>query len=378
MSTLQDLLAAAVARGEIAGGVALLAQGERVELAAAGAQEIGGVPMRRDTVFRIASVTKPIVAVAAMALVEEGRLDLDEPVDRWLPELAGRRVLRRPDGPLEDTVPARRAITLRDLLTMRMGLGAVFGPPTPLSVAMAAAGLAPGPMIFAEPADAFMRRLGTLPLAHHPGEGWLYHTASDVLGVLLGRVAKCPLSVLLRERVLGPLGMRETGFHATAAQLPRLATAYQASPDGQGLALLDAAEGGHFAAPPAFEAGGGGLVSTADDLLGFGRMMLGQGPALLSPATRAAMLTDQVEPAQKTEGSFFPGFWKVYGWGLGLGLFIKDGVAPRFGWDGGFGTSLWCEPARGIVAVLLTQRMYDPVFLALRDGALRLAFDRDG
>jgi CubicO group peptidase (beta-lactamase class C family) len=378
LARLTGLLARAVEDGTVAGVVALLWRRGETHLELQGVQDLEGrAPMRRDTIFRIASVTKPILGAAALALIEQGRLTLDTAVDHWLPELAGRRVLLSPDAPLEDTVPATRPITVRDLLTMRMGLGAAFGT-SPLAEAMAKAGVAPSPTIFEHTQDEFLRRLGALPLMHQPGEAWRYHTSMDVLGVLLARLAGTSLEAVLREAVLDPLGMEETRFHVPEAALGRLAAAYRV-PEGQAaLAVMDPARGGRFAAAPVFQAGGGGLVATADDLLRFGRMLLGAGGPVLSRASIRAMATDQITPAQKAASPFFPGFWEACGWGFGTAVVThRAGPAEnpgRFGWDGGYGTSFWCDPAEGLVGVLLTQRLWDEGFTALRNGFWTLAY----
>ena len=238
-------------------------------------------PMRRDTIFRIASMTKPITAAATMILVEECKLRLDEPVDRLLPELADRRVLKRLDGPLDDTVPANRPITVRDLLTFRMGFGLMMAPPDdyPILKAMNEQQLghrAAEPVADAAP-DEWMRRLGTLPLMYQPGERWMYHTGSDVLGVLIARASGQPLETFLRERIFEPLGMKDTGFSVPAAKLDRLATCYQVNPETGALEVFDDAEAAKWSRPPAFPSGGGGLVSTVDDYLAFGQMMLNKG-----------------------------------------------------------------------------------------------------
>lgn len=375
LARLDALLHDAVARGEVPGLVALLARRGEVHVVVAGVRALGGPPMRRDSLFRIASVTKPVVAAAALALVEQGRVTLDAAVDRWLPELADRRVLRSPDGSLEETVPAARPITLRDLLTMRMGLGAAFtteDAKLPIARAMAAAGLEPSAMPFAEGPEEFLRRLATLPLQHQPGERWIYHTSSEVLGLLVARIHGGTLGAALRALVLDPLGMADTAFHGPPG---RLATAYVAR-EGQ-LEVFDPAEGGRFAAPPAFESGGGGLVSGADDLLAFARMLMGEVPGPLAARTRRAMMADQIPAAQKALSTCFPGFWEANGWGLGLGVNTRragPAESPgRFGWDGGTGTSLWCDPESGLAGVLLTQRLWDDRFTALRDGFWALA-----
>jgi CubicO group peptidase (beta-lactamase class C family) len=366
---LADAMRGHVERGTLAGVVTLLARRDAVEVSATGVQSLETkAPMRPDSIFRIASMTKPITAAAAMMLVEEARLRLDDPVDRWLPELADRRVLKRLDGPVENTVPANRPITLRDLLTFRLGLGAVMAPPGtyPIQAAMAAAGVAPGPDLVAVPPDEFMARIGSLPLLHQPGERWLYHTGSDILGVLVARVAGMKLGAFLAERIFAPLGMRDTGFRVAEAQLDRLATCYRTGPDGA-LAVFDAAQGGRWSRPPVFEAGGGGLASTAADYLAFARMMLNLGRhgggRLLARPTVELMTTDQLTPGQKAASPFVPGFWDSRGWGFGGAVVTaRDRLGPSpgsFGWDGGFSTSAYWDPREGMVGILLTQRMMD-------------------
>jgi CubicO group peptidase (beta-lactamase class C family) len=301
-----------------------------------------------------------------MILVEECTLRLDEPVDRLLPELADRKVLKRLDGPLDDTVAANRPITLRDLLTFRLGFGAVLGPAeTPIRKAMAEAEVLPGPQLFAHSPDEFMKRLGRLPLLHQPGESWLYHTGSDILGVLIARAAGQPLETFLRERIFAPLGMRDTGFSVPEEKIDRLATAYQPDATTGKLRLFDEARGGRWARPPRFEAGGGGLATTADDYLTFCRMMLNRGKhgneRILSRLSVELMTTDHLTPEQKAVSGFFPGYWDSRGWGFGLCVITRRddvaGVPGRFGWDGGYGTSAYSDPKEEMVAILMTQSL---------------------
>src|SRR5438874_3639376 len=192
-------------------------------------------PIRRDTLFRISSMSKPITAVATMILVEECKLRLDEPVDRWLPELAGRQVLKRLDGQLDDTVPANRPTTVRDLLTFRMGFGQMMALPDAYPILKAAneqqIGMGPpSPSMMPAP-DEWIRRLGQLPLMHQPGEKWMYNTGSDALGVLIARASGQQLEAFLRERIFEPLGMKDTAFSVSAASLDRLATSYSTNPE---------------------------------------------------------------------------------------------------------------------------------------------------
>jgi CubicO group peptidase (beta-lactamase class C family) len=370
LGRMRDVMFAHVARGQVPGLVTLISRRGETHVDAIGMTAAGGRdPMRRDTIFRIASMTKPVTAAAAMILVEEGKLRLDEPVDRWLPELADRKVLRALDSPLDDTVPAKRAITLRDLLTFRLGLGAVMAPPDqyPIQQAMAEAGVAPGPHLAAVDPDELMKRFGRLPLIHQPGEKWMYHSGSDILGVLIARVTGQTLEAFLRERIFVPLGMKDTAFSVPEAKLDRLATCYQTDAGTGGLALFDEARGGKFARPPVFESAGGGLVSTVDDYLAFSRMMLNTGKhgneRILSRLSVELMTTDQITAEQKAASPFFPGFWDSRGWGFGLSIITRrDDVAAvpgRFGWDGGYGTSGYSDPKEDMVAILMTQRVWD-------------------
>jgi CubicO group peptidase (beta-lactamase class C family) len=245
LGRMAEVLRGSVERGEVAGIVALVSRRDALHVETIGVQDLESpAPMRRDTIFRIASMTKAVTAVATMILVEEARLRLDDPVDRWLPELTDRRVLRAMDSRVDDTVPAKRAITLRDLLTLRWGLGAIMARPGtfPIQQAIREVGLAPGPDPIAFDADEYMRRLGSLPLLHQPGEGWFYHTGYDVLAVLIARVAGMRFEDFLAERIFAPLGMADTGFHVPAAKLSRLATCYRTEA-GQ-LKVYDTAAGG--------------------------------------------------------------------------------------------------------------------------------------
>jgi len=316
LQRLHDTMAGHVESRHVSGLVTLVCRRGEVQVAAVGTLAFGGSdPMRRDTVFRIASVTKPITAVAAMMLVEECKLRLDEPVDRWLPELADRKVLRSLDSPLDDTVPANRSITLRDLLTFRLGIGAVMVFPSryPLQHAMEAAGVAPSAGMPKQSSDELMRSFGSLPLAHQPGAQWMYNSGSDILGILIERVAGQKLGAFLRERIFEPLGMRDTGFSVPEETLDRLPTAYMRDYATGELRVFDEARGGQFAQPPVFESGAGGLGSTVDDLLAFGQMLLNKvrygRERLLARPTVGLMTTDQISAAQKALSPFFPGFW---------------------------------------------------------------------
>jgi CubicO group peptidase (beta-lactamase class C family) len=356
--------------GQVPGLVALVHRRGHEHVEAIGTMGFDSdVPVRRDTLFRLASTTKPITAVGAMILVEECRIRLDDPVDEWLPELKERRVLRTTDSPLDDTVPAKRAITVRDLLTFRSGYGeALFlSPMCPFQRALSEARLSLAEWPFSGTPDEFMQRLGRLPLAHQPGERWLYHTSGEILGVLIARVAGKPLGAFLRERIFDPLGMTDTAFRVPTEELGRLPPCYGTDLVTGERIIVEEAGGGYAARASAFESGAGGLVSTVDDLLAFGRMMLPNGASggerVLSRPSIELMTMDHLTPQQKAASPFFPNFWDTRGWGLGLAVITARGdlaeVPGRFGWDGAFGTSWYVDPREELVGVLMTQRRPD-------------------
>ena len=357
LDQVRDAAARHVGDEDVPGLVALVAHGDEVHVEALGTLSIGGAPVRRDSLFRIASTTKPITAAVTMALVDEGLIGLDEPVDRLLPELAERRVLRRPDGPLDDTVPATRPITVYDLLTFTFGFGMVLEmfmapDPWPVVAATQELGLAtlgvPNPAVQPDP-DAWIAGLGTLPLLAQPGERWLYNTGASVLGVLAARATGQTFADALRTRIFEPLGMGDTGFWTD--QTDRLATAYRAAPDG--LVVWDEPDG-RWSRPPAFGDGAAGLVSTVDDLLAFGRMLLDGGHRVLSPEAVRAMCSDQLTAAQKARGGLGRGFFDHKSWGLCQAVYDNG----AFGWDGGFGSSWRVDPGRDLTVIVLTQRLW--------------------
>ncbi len=279
-------------------------------------------------------------------------------------------MLKRLDGPLDDTVPAKRPITVRDLLTFRMGFGQMMAAPDAYPILKAASeqqiGMGPpSPSTLPAP-DEWIRRLGQLPLMHQPGEKWMYNTGSDVLGVLIARASGQPLETFFRERIFEPLGMKDTGFSVPAASLDRLATSYWTDPESGELTLYDDAEGGQWSRPPAFPSAAGGLVSTIDDYLAFGQMMLSQGKhessRILSRLSVETMTTDQLTPEQKAVSGLVPGYFDSHGWGFGVSVVTRrDDVAAvpgRFGWDGGLGTSWYSDPREDMVTILMTQRAW--------------------
>ena len=386
----------------VPGLVALVARGEEVHVEAVGSLAIGGPPVDRSTLFRIASTTKPITAAATLALVREGLVELDEPVDRLLPELAGRRVLRRMDGPLDDTVPAVGPVTVRGLLDFTFGFGmaaemflarepwpvvaaceraglATLGPPHPDGLATLGPphpdGLAtlgpPHPNGVVDP-ETWIAGFGALPLLAQPGERWLYNTGAQVLGVLCARAAGLPFDEVLRTRIFAPLGMRDTGFHAAEAR--RLATAYR--PTADGLVVWDRPDG-QWSRPPAFPDGAAGLVSTADDLSAFARMLLRGGEPVLAADQVREMGRDRLSAAQRESRAAFLG---GRGWGLGSSV-VREGAGRRSVADGCLvhplpgAPAAWCtrglvhsaswcarflmHPHRDLAVIVLTQRMFE-------------------
>ena len=290
---------------------------DELVLASSGRMAVGGAPMRTDAVFRIQSMTKAVTAVATLRLVERGELVLTDPVAPWLPELAEPMVLRAPDAELDDTVPLARPITVRDLLTLTAGHG-IDESGSPYARAQVAAHVAAGPDPVDTDASDWLARLGRLPLAHQPGEGWRYHHGFMILGVLLSRVVGRPLGEHLADDAFGPLGMVDTAFWA--AEPERLPAAYRL--DAAGAVEIQPAGGGFWAADPGFDAAHGELVSTASDYARFARMLrdggLVEGEPYLSALSVEALRTDQVPLVAKTPESF--GVWAGSGWGYGVGV----------------------------------------------------------
>jgi len=371
LERMHDVMAGYVDRGQVPGLVALVSRAGELRVDALGSLAVGGQSrVQRDTIFRIASMTKPVTAAAAMILVEECQLRLDEPVDRLLPELADRKVIKRFEGALDDTVPAKRSITVRDLLTFRMGFGIVGAPPDPCPILKAASDLRiglgpPSPASMPAP-DEWIRRLGSLPLMHQPGKKWMYSTGSDVLGVLIARASGQPFEAFLRERIFDPLGMKDTGFSVPAEKINRLATSYATNPQTGAFEVYDQPASGQWSRPPAFPAGASGLVSTADDFLAFSQMMLNKGKLgsvrILSRPSVELMTTDQLTPEQKATSGLTEVFFESRGWGFGVSIVTRRtelaASIGMYGWDGGLGTSWRADPTEDLTGILLTQCMW--------------------
>ncbi len=371
LERMQQVLGEHIEQKQISGLVALVSHQDEVHVETLGTLAFDNpAPMRRDSIFRVASITKPITAVAAMILVEECKLRLDDPLDRWLPELAERRVLTSISSDVSETVPAKRAITLRDLLTYTAGFGSVMAkadtyPIQKLIKEYQIGG--DGPMLpSAMPAmDEWLKRLGSLPWLAQPGERFLYHVSGDLLGALITRASGHSFGTFLRERIFEPLGMKDTGFYVPADKVDRLPAFYVLNAQENRFDYFDDLEQSAWQTAPLFESGGGGLVSTVDDYWAFYRMMLNHGrhgnEQILSRATVKLMTTDQLTPAQRTGAEIF--FGRHCSWGLGMSVDIARKEIyqnpGRFGWDGGYGTTAYADPAEGVIGILFTQRMMD-------------------
>ena len=368
---LHRVLAGYIERKDLPGLVALVAHGEDVQIEALGTLVFDDpTPMARDTSFRVASITKLVTAVAAMILVEDCRLRLDDSIEPWLPELAGRRVLRTLAAELDDTVPAARPITLRDLLTYTMGFGSIMAPPDtyPIQKYIREYRIGgDGPMLPTDypPTDEWLRRLGSLPLLAQPGERWMYQVSGDVLRALVARVSEQSLGSFMRGHIFEPLGMKDTAFQVAPDKPGSLPGFYFFDRATRKLEHFeDRAHSAWRQAPP-MESGGGGLVSTVDDWFAFSRMMLNRGELggqrILSRASVELMTADQLTPAQRVGADIF--FGEHASWGLGFAVDIRRREIyhnpGRYGWTGGFGTTAYIDPAEGLIGILFTQRMMD-------------------
>jgi CubicO group peptidase (beta-lactamase class C family) len=359
----RDVLGRLVDAGYVPGVVVVLARHGEVHVEAAGNLAFEGAgsttPMATDTICRVASMTKPIVAACAMTLVEDCTLRLDDPVDALLPELADMTVLVDPNGRLEDTIPANRPITLRDLLTFTLGTGMVLADPGTVPIAGALSALGEPPL------DEWIRRLGNLPLVHQPGERWMYETAANVTGALIARGTGKSLGDALRERICEPLGMKDTGFSVGGESISRFATAYMRD-NAAGGPVVDDAPDGLWSRPPAFEGGGGGLVSTADDWLAFGAALLAggtyRGERVLSRPSVRLMTSDHLSPAQKSVSGFWPGYFDNISWSFGMSVRTRrTHLGPSvgsYGSPGKYGTAWYNDPAEDLTTIVMMQRAH--------------------
>ena len=375
--SIEAALRAYVDEGALAGAATLVwRNGRVVQTAAVGRRDlVTNLPVERDTIFRIASMTKPVTTVAALTLYDEGRFALDEPITRDAPELAGLRVLRDPNGPLDQTDAAERPITFRDLLTHRSGL--TYGEFHRGPIARACADALGGQIDNALSPDEWIARLATLPLIDQPGAGFHYGQSNDLLGFIIARVEGVSLGEVLEQRVFTPLGMRDTGFIVPREKRTRRAGLCGFDAEGH-LTPLTTTPGRHALGERpddmTFEAGGGGLWSTLDDYLAFARIFLGGGEVdgvrLLRPETCAMMASNQLTPDQRRTTRLLgrPVFAAGHGYGMGVAVVTEPDKADRLtcrggvgtvGWPGAFGGWWQTDPTDKSVLIFLAHNMLE-------------------
>ena len=368
LGAIPAILGGVIGAGDLAGAVTLVwRKGEEVRFDALGLRDReAGTPMTRDTLFRIASMTKPVTSVAALMLMEEGKLVLSDPITKWAPEFANMKVLKSATGPVDDTYPAPRDITIDDLMTHRSGLAYAFTSIGPIAFAHQKA---LGDVLNAEMTpDAWMKALGGLPLTYAPGERFHYSHATDVLGYIVGRIEGMAFRDVLVKRIFGPLGMVDTDFYIPPQKRDRAAVVYKLD---EAANRLDPVAFRRHDTPPAFCGGGGGLISTADDYLKFARMLLHDGEVdgvrLLKPETVALMRTNRLTDAQRAIDFMGIPFWMGQGFGLGVSMvtdpekqaWMGAGSKGAFGWPGAFGTWWQADPEEDLIILYLVQNSMD-------------------
>lgn len=357
-------LQSVVDAGDLSGFVTLTwRKGEIIQLNTLGWRDVAAkAPMTRDTMFRIASMTKPVTSVAALMLMEEGKLKLDDPITKWAPEFSNMKVLKDPTGPLDDVYDAPRDITIEDLMTHRSGLAYGFTSIGPIAHAYEHA--LGSPLSNPHGPDQWMEKLAALPLSYAPGERFHYSHATDVLGFLVGRIAGMPFRDFLMQRILGPLGMVDTDFWCPPEKRDRMAHLYRLDEAND---RLDDVSFPHEDHAPHFCGGGGGLISTADDYLKFARLMLNKGELdgvrLVRPETHALMTANRLTPEQREIPFMGIPFWMGQGFGLGVSMitdpekqaWMGAGSQGSFGWPGAFGTWWQADPEEDMVMIYLIQ-----------------------
>ena len=363
LAQIPPALQAVVDAGDLSGFVTMIwRDGEVVQLNTIGLADIeAGRPMARDTMFRTASMTKPITTVAALQLMEEGRLKLSDPITKWLPEFKDLKVLKEAQGPLDEVVPLNRDITVEDVMTHRAGFAYGFTSIGPIAHAHEKV-LGP-PLDNPVTPDEWLKRLASLPLSYPPGERFHYSHATELLGFLVARIEGKPLGQVLQERVFGPLGMVDTAFNVPKDKRGRAAKVYRAPPEG----ALEVVPFPDYDESPVYEAGGGGLISTVDDYLKFARLLLGDGEVdgvrLLKAETVRDMRANRLSDEQRQVPFMGIPFWLGQGFGLGLSVitdpekqsWMGAGNAGAFGWPGAFGTWWQADPESGMILIYLIQ-----------------------
>ena len=384
LTRVREVLERHVNAGLVPGAVAVVARHGDVHIEAAGTLAFEGegstTAMAPDTICRLASMTKPLVAACAMTLVEDTTLRLDDPVDELLPELANMTVLVDQNGPLDETVPAQRSITLRDLLTFRLGTGFVEAETksAPISAALDAVVRAANPGDpEPPPPDEWIRRLGNVPLVFQPGERWMYETGADVTGVLIARATGMSFGEALRQRICEPLGMKDTAFSVAPENLDRLSTAYQR--DAAGDLVVEDPPRGRWSQPPAFEEGGGGLVSTLNDYFAFASALLGggtyRGERILSRPSVTLMTSDHLTPSQRALA--WSPLQEDITWGFGMSVRTQRmNLGPSvgsYGWSG-YGNVWYNDPVEDMTTILMSQRREHPSRMPIRGDFLTAAY----
>jgi CubicO group peptidase (beta-lactamase class C family) len=381
VAAVEAMLKQVVQAGEVAGAATLTwRDGSVVQSAAAGWRDIGaGLPIERDTIFRIASMSKPITSVVALILMEEGRFALEEPVTRWAPELAHMQVIRDRKGSIDDIVPAARPITFEDLLTHRAGL--TYADFETGALARAYSEALGGAIDSDRTPDEWIAGLASLPLIEQPGKAFHYSHATDLLGLLLARMEDAALGEVMRRRLFEPLGMDDTGFVVPETRRHRRAKLYGFDDDGR-LAERASGPGGAFMAERpggmTFESGGQGLWSTVDDYLAFARLILGEGAVdgvrIVAPETMALMTTNRLTDAQRSSARMFgmPTF-AAHGFGLGVAVVLNPekaastlcrGGIGTVGWPGAYGGWWQVDPVERSILIFLAHNAFEPALAA--------------
>ncbi|HEY5336682.1 MAG TPA: serine hydrolase [Rhizomicrobium sp.] len=369
LAAVPAMMQGVVDAGDLSGMVTLVWRGsEDVQLNTIGKRDIANnLPMTRDTLFRIASMTKPITSVAALMLLEEGKLKLEDPITKWLPEFADMKVLKDPKGPLDETYPAPRIITVEDLMTHRSGFAYAFTSSGPIGKAHEE--VLGQPLDNNKTPDQWLAALATLPLTFPPGQQLHYSHSTEVLGFLVGRVAGMTYREFILQRILKPLGMNDTDFYVPKEKRGRAAVVYQ---QDQATGALKPVPFPNYDTPPAYTAGGGGLISTLDDYLTFARMLLNKGELngkrYLKKETVELMTSNRLTPEQRAIPFLGMPLFMGQGFGLGVSVIMEPGKHEwmgagskgAFGWPGAFGTWWQADPEKNMILIFLIQN-YTPL-----------------
>jgi CubicO group peptidase (beta-lactamase class C family) len=335
------------------------------------------VPMKDDTIFRIYSMTKPITSVAFMMLFEEGRVALDEPVHKYIPEWKNLGVFQAGTAPPFLTRPPSRPMLIVDLLRHTSGL--TYGFQQRSNVDAAYREMKIGEVEKSGTLQSMIEDLAKIPLEFSPGEAWNYSLSTDVIGYLVGKISGKPFEQFLKERILDPLGMNDTDFYVPADKVHRFAACYSADPNGgmtfhatdrkSNLTLQDDPAKSPFLSPPSFVSGGGGLCSTAADYLTFCRALINGGELggirLIGPKTLALMTSNHLPGGrflpEMSRSMFSEAAYNGIGFGLGFSVTINPaqtlipGSAGEFAWGGAASTAFWIDPAEELITIFMTQ-----------------------